>query len=453
MDQTVEQLVDFTCQFGYGDLSDAAASAAAQRIVDTIGCAIGGYTAGPAAAARAVAFPVTGAGGARVWGSLRPTTPFEAAFANGVAARYLDFNDAFRGSVDVGHPADNIPALIAVAEHAGASGRQLIEGIAVAYQIQIAFANSVPLNEHGWDQPTSVVVSSALGAGKMLGLSREQLAHTVSLAIVPNMAMHQTRCGELSWWKGCAAPMGARQGIFAAFLAEAGMEGPHDPFEGVNGFWAQFGSKHELPALHAGDGTWAIQMSNIKTWPVRDSCQIGIDAALRLRAEGLDVSEIRQVHVETYKSSYRWAVQDRELWAPQTRETADHSLPFSIAVALLDGSVTPETFENKRYLDKDVIDLIGRTKIDVNPDFSAQTPGVKNCRISAQTNDGRTYTAHIALSQEDIEAGRTDEEISDKFLQLAARSLPEMRAREVLSTIWAIAETTSVRQVVDKLAF
>jgi 2-methylcitrate dehydratase len=453
MDKTVEQLVQFTTEFQVEHLSPAARAAAKQRIVDTIGCAIGGYSAPPAQAARAVAYSIDGDRGARIWGSLLRTSPYEAAFANGVAARYLDFNDAYRGAVDVGHPADNIPALMAVAEQAGASGASLVEGIAIAYQIQIALAESVPLNDRGWDQPTAVVISSALGAGKILGLHDEQLAHAVSLAIVPNMAMHQTRCGELSWWKGCAAPMGARQGIFAAFLAGAGMEGPYDPFEGINGFWAQFGSRHELPALASANGTWAIQQSNIKTWPVRDSCQIGIDAAIELRGEGLDASQVAELFVETYKSSYRWAVRDRELWAPQTRETADHSLPFSIAVGLIDGTVTPETFENRRFLDANVLDLIDRMKIEVNDEFSAQTPGIKNCRVTARLTDGREAVAHIVLTQEQIEAGRSDQEVSDKFLQLAARAMAPEQAETILSRVWSITEAEDVGAVIGNLQY
>jgi 2-methylcitrate dehydratase len=448
VDPVVSQLVDFATQVRFEDLSEAAVHASRQRVVDTVGCAFGGFRSPPAHVARRLAYPVTGGGGARIWGSQVRTTPEAATFANGIALRYLDFNDAYRGSVDVGHPSDNMGALFAAAEERHATGRALVEGLTVAYEVQCRFAEAVPLNDRGWDQPTSGVIAAALGTGRILGLSVEQLAEAVALAIVPNMAMHQARVPELTWWKGCAAAMGARQGLFAARMAEAGMEGPHDPIVGKNGLWAQLGVECQIPPLGAGP-VLGIQQSNIKTWPVRDSCQLAIDTARDVLAKGVDAREITSVRVDTYSSSFRNAAEDMELWKPQTRETADHSLPFSVAVTLLDGEVSAQTFDRKRFLDGDVLDLIGRMTVEVDDDFSAQTPGVKNCRIAVATASGDTQVAHRALTQEEVEAGLPDDIITAKFTDLTADLLLPSQLSRLLVRLWHVEEVDDVATLVD----
>jgi 2-methylcitrate dehydratase len=447
MDETVMRLVDFTSAFSYDDLPTEAIAAAKQRVVDAVGCAIGGSFSPPTHVARRVAYPVT-RGGARIWGSLVSTTPESAAFVNGVALRYLDYNDTYRAK-DGTHPSDNIGALVACAEARHAGGRNLIAGVAVSYEIQARFADGIPFNSLGWDQPTAGVVAAALGCGKILGLRPEQLAHAVSLAIVPNMAMHQTRVGELSWWKGCAAAMGGRQGLFAARLAAAGMEGPHDPFEGRNGVWAQIGGRYELG--HLGGPVWGVQQSNIKSWPVRDSCQLPIDTARALLRDGIIIADIERVEVRTYASAYAGAVADRELWAPKTRETADHSMPVSIAMTLVDGAVTPEMFERRRFSDADVAALIERMTIEVDEEFNSEAPARRNCSIDAMLTSGERRSAHLVLTQEDIEKGKPVEATNEKFRRLAERYLLPGQLAAILDVLWRLEELDDVTALVDLL--
>ena len=141
------------------------------------------------------------------------------------------------------------------------------------------------------------------------------------------------------------------------------------------------------------DGPWGIVQTNIKTFPVRDSCQLPIMTALQLRAK-VSPGEVASLKIETYKSAWEGAVKDRELWEPKTRETADHSMLFSVICALIDGGITPDSFENNRFLDDDVLDLIRRTEVEVLDEFTRATPGERNCRIHAKTKTGETVTAH-----------------------------------------------------------
>ena len=142
--------------------------------------------------------------------------------------------------------------------------------------------------------------------------------------------------------------------------------------------------------------------------------------------------------MDTYKSAHAGAVADPELWAPQTRETADHSMPFSIAAALADGAVTSDTFEDNRFLDADVLDLIGRMKIEINAEFSRQTPALRNCRIEAVLETGEPVVAHCSLAQADIEKGTPDDVLNAKFRSLTRRFLPEPARAELAAAIWRL---------------
>jgi 2-methylcitrate dehydratase len=367
--------------------------------------------------------------------------------------RYLDLNDTHR-TIDGSHPSDNLSGLVAVAEMRGASGRDLLLALTVSYEIQCRFVDSVPFNDAGWDQPVPGVMACALAAGRLIGLSREQLHHALSLAIIPNLSTYQSRAGELSMWKGCAAANGARQGVFAALLAEQGMAGPYEPFDGVFGLWKQtMGKPYQIKPFATRENglAFAITQTNLKKYPVRDSCQLPADTAHKLRSE-IAGAEIAELKIETYRSAYKGAVEDPELWAPKTRETADHSMPVTAAVMLVDGAITPDSFNAERFKAADVLRLIGRTKVTVLDEFTRAAPGVRNCRMSASLSDGRTATAHLAWTQADIARGLSDAEVEDKFRRLTRDVLTPARCRSLLDLLWTLETVADVSEVVDHLA-
>ena len=449
MDRSLEFLSEYASSLSYDDLTESAAKAVKQRFIDTMGCAIGGYTAEPCQIARRLCFATDTPHTARIIGSLFRTSPEMAAFANSTMARYLDFNDAYRAK-DAGHPSDVIGAVLAAGEAVHADGKSLMVATVLGYEVQCRVIEETILDQKGWDQPVYVVLGSALAAGKLFGLTREQLANAASLALTPNMALYQNRVGELSMWKAAAAGMAARQGVFAALLAREGMTGPEEAIEGKYGLMNQVTGPFEFEPLGGGGRPFRISRTNIKTFPVRDSCQLVVQTALELRKR-VAPEEIQSLHVSTYASAYRWAVEPAELWAPKTRETADHSIPFSIAAAVLDGEVTPQTFSRGRFLDGDVLDVMGRTHIEDDPEFSKQTPGVRNCRIVATTRSGDTREAHCVLTSEDIEKGMTNEEVEAKFQGLVRDTLSPAKAEATLDLLWRLEELDDAGRILDAL--
>ncbi len=443
-------MVRYAATLDYAALDETVVHQAKRRIIDTIGGALAAYAAPPSRIARQLAAPVASGPSARVFGSLITTTPELAAFANGTMLRFLDINDTHR-TLDGSHPSDNLAGVLAVAEAIGANGEDFILALTISYELQCRFVDSVPFNDNGWDQPVPGVMACALACGRLLGLDEEQLQQALSLAIIPNLCTYQTRAGELSMWKGCAAANGARQGVFAARLAGLGMTGPYEPFDGVFGLWNQtVGKVYEIPKFAEAGETFGITQTNIKKYPVRDSCQLPVDTAIELRRQ-IPAKRIKKLHIDTYASAHKGAVADPELWAPQTRETADHSMLFSVVCALIDGTVTPESFDKGRFQDADILDLIGRTTVEINDEFSRQTPGIRNCRLIAEGDDGATCTAHLKWTAEDIARGPSDKTIEDKFLKLTARYLPADERRELLQLLWDLDKVDDVRRVVDRL--
>ena len=441
------RLIDYATSLELSELSDIGIEQTKRRIADTIGGAIGAYAMEAPRIARVVAPAISSGPSARVWGSLARTTPEAAAFANGTMLRYLDINDTHR-TVDGSHPSDNIGGLVATVESLSLSGRDLLLATAISYEIQCRFVDVVPFNTNGWDQPVPGVMAMALAAGRLMGLDRDALRNALSLAVVPNLCTYQTRAGELSMWKGAAGANGARQGIFAARLAAEGMTGPYEAFDGIFGLWNQtVGKPYELPKLARKGGTFGVQQTNIKMYPVRDSCQLPVNIARALRIK-VAANDIASLKITTYKSAYKGAVEDPELWAPKTRETADHSMLIAVAIGLIDGTLTPETFENGRFLDSDVLSLIGRTEVVVSDKFSSLTPGVRTCRLEAVDNTGATHVVEQTLTAKDIEVGPSDGEVKQKFMDLTGRMMPQSASEALFSALMELEHHETLDEII-----
>lgn len=360
MDGTLATLVDHVHSVRPGDLSERTAHEVVRHVLDTVGCGAGGFDSAPARITRAAARGVTGPMCASVYGEPLPVLVDHAALANATADRYLDFND-FGLS---GHPSDMIPAVLAVGEAAGSTGAEVVAAVHLAYEIATALAEQVSPTT-GWDQGavSSLGVAGALAA--LLRLDRERTAHAFSLAIVPSVPLKVTRYGELSSWKAAAVPHATMSATLAVRLAAEGMTGPPEPFEGRCGMFEQAWEPFELTL--GGDTTSAIERSSLKAHAACYWAQVGIDLGVELR-ERVGGREITSVDVATTAQAFRTiggGVGDREQkWRPATRETADHSMAFLVASALMDGGVGDESFRN--LAEPRRVDLMRR--IDVRED-------------------------------------------------------------------------------------
>ncbi|HEX2826027.1 MAG TPA: MmgE/PrpD family protein [Burkholderiales bacterium] len=401
-DRTTARLVELATTLSLADLSDETRTAAKARVLSAIAASLAAFDVEPVRIARKLAQPVAAGPQATIFGSLHRCAPDMAAFVNSAMVRSLDMSDSYVMAA-VSHPADAFPAVLAAAEAQGASGADLLLATAIAYEAQCRFVEVVPYNHHGWDQTPVVALGAALGCGRVLGLTREQIAHAISLAVAPNLALNQTRTGTLSMWKGMAGPQGARAGVFAAYLASAGMTGPDGVFEGKFGLWRQMmgGEAFDLPIpARFDDHTFAVRQTMIKSFPIRFNCHVPVFAAQKLRA-AIDVKQIETLKIEAVRQAFERWTDVPEVWKPQTRETADHSLPCTVAMALLDGTITPETMRRERYKDDDVLALMDRCSVELPDELAAIAPAVRSCRLTATLRGGEAVVAEYRRSLED----------------------------------------------------
>ena len=454
MDATTDAIAGFVDSLDLKALTDSALHEAKRRLIDTLGCALGGLDSPPAQIARSLAADTRGTNkSATAIGLDDPTSVELAAFANTVMVRYLDYNDMhFTATGGGGHPSDLLPTALAVGEATGASGLETLLAAVIAYEVNGAIAGGVWLRRRGWDQGLHVVIASAMAAGKLLGLSREQLGHAVSLAATPNVPVRQTRVGELSMWKGCATAGAARNGVFAALLAQKGMTGPPEPFEGRDGIWEQVTGPFEITIPTQAD-RFVIENVATKTHPAEYNAQGPLDLIADLRDQ-IEVGEIDQIDVETYFLAYDEIGSEAQKWDPQTRETADHSLPYLLAVALVDGDISAASFTRDRILDPELRPLMQRIRIQENPDFTARFPAEINCRISIRHNSGEMVSGHLLHPRGHPLNQVTDAELNDKFDSLAhayRHSSETAVCDELRDSIWDLDRIDDIKSLMEPL--
>lgn len=451
MPQTLaERLADYALSIHFEDLPDETVHEMKRRFIDALGCALGAAEADAPLVAERVAARVSASPGATtLYGSL--TSPDMAAFVNGILIRYLDFNDTYL-SKEPAHPSDNLAAVLAAAEVSGASGRELMVAAVVAYEVQCRMADAWSIRAQGWDHVCYGAFSTALAAGRLLGLDAAQLAHAQGISAVAHMAMRQTRVGELSMWKGVAFANASRNGVLAAMLAGDGMTGPAPIFEGEMGFFAQVSrGEFDLPELGGRDGAgFILSRTYIKYWPAEYHAQSAIEAALMIRAEIGDAAAIESVLVETFDAAVE-IIADAEKWRPKTRETADHSLPYCVAVALMDGEVGPAQFTEERLIDEKLLDVVSRVEVRADPGLNSRYPASIPNRVTVSTKDGTQTVREVEFPRGHSGNPMTDAEVEEKFRRLADGVISQDRQDEALRRLWVLEELTDVSSLLSLL--
>jgi 2-methylcitrate dehydratase len=429
-DTLADQLAAFALETRFEELPRVVVTEARRRLVDTIACAIGAMREPAPVIARRVARrfdgmpPVTLIGGgtsAADW----------AAFTNGVHIRYLDCNDTYL-SLEPAHPSDNWAAIMSAGQAAGADGKAWITAAAVAYEVQCRLCDAASIRARGWDHTTYGSLSATLASAKLLGLNHSQTVHALGIAGTTGAALRITRAGELSMWKGCAFAFAARNAIFAALLAVEGLTGPAPVVEGDMGFFQQISGPFTI--AHLGGKTaddWMLPKTSIKFVPAEYHSQSAIAAALELRSKIGSADQIRSIEIATFQAAIEIIGKDPEKWRPQTRETADHSLPYCTAVALLDGLVSAEQFSPRRLSDPVLLDLVARTLVIEDPRLTAGYPTGTPNRVTVALDDGTKLVSEVVFPPGHAQNPLSDEQLAEKYRGLVQPVLGVSRADEI----------------------
>ncbi len=447
----VEQLAAFVARATYEDLSGEARQQLKIRVLDALGCALGALDGAPMRALRAQIDLFGGNPLATLIGGGK-TAPDRAAFYNAALVRYLDFNDSYLARGETCHPSDNLGAVLAASDYAGGTGKEFLTALAVAYQVQCRLSEVAPVRARGFDHTTQGAYAAAAGVAKALRLDQQQIAHAVAISGTAYNALRVTRTGALSNWKGLAYPNTVFGATHAAFLAMQGITGPLEVFEGNKGFMDAIAGPFRIDWQQ--ENLERVRQTILKQYNAEVHSQSALEGILTLAASRqIRPQEIERVEIAIFDVAYHiiGGGEEGEKQQVRTKEEADHSLPYMVAVALLDGAVTPAQYTPERIGREDVQSLL--RKVIVRPDetLSRRFPQEMPCRIRVLLRDGQA----LSIEQQDYEGFYTRpmswEKAAEKFARLAAPFTDEHLRQSIEETVKHL-EEMEIGQLTDLLA-
>ncbi|OCB30265.1 2-methylcitrate dehydratase [Mycobacterium malmoense] len=430
--RVVDELAGFVVGAQQADLTGRPRALLKRNVLDSIACAVGSLDGELVATIREHTHQFSGVPTATLVGGGRASVD-QAAFFNAVLVRYPDLLDTYLTVGGLCHPADNFGAVLAVAEHVGASGADFLLALAVAYEVQCRFSARVPVMARGLNHALQLSMSVAAGAAKLLGLNVDETANAIAAAATDNVSLAAVHAEPVSNWKGISPAITGMRAVYATMLAARGVTGPRSVFEGPHGLVQLFGQPIDLAT--ADRRLTCVEQTYLKQYCALIHGQVVIDAVLGLRDEhGLPAADVARVTLEVFQGAYDFAgggaygAKDD----PRTKEEADYNLKYLSAVALLDGGVGPEQLEAERVSRADVRELLARVDVRPAADLSADYPRRTAARVRVVTRDGR----ELDREQADYEGSPTRpmswERVADKFGWLAAPFCDEaLRARIV----------------------
>jgi 2-methylcitrate dehydratase len=436
------QLAEFVEKASYDGISEAARDQLKVRVLDSLGCAIGAVEGGPVRLVRKHVEDFCGGGHCTLIGGGR-VAPDRAAFYNSALVRYLDYNDSYLAKGETCHPSDNLGAMLAACEYTRSSGRDLVTALAVAYQVQCRLSAVAPVRAKGFDHTTQGSYAVAAGASKALGLEARKTANAVAIAGTAFNALRVTRTGDLSNWKGLAYPNTCFGGLHSAFLAMRGITGPPEVFEGNKGFKDSIAGPFEIDWLK--EDLEVVRRTIIKKFNAEIHSQSSIEGILELKLrEGFSGDDVERIDIDIFDVGYNiiGGGEEGDKLVIRTKEEADHSLLYMVAVAILDGRVLPEQYEPDRIRRHDVQTLLKRIRSRPADELSARFPEEMPCRLTVGLRDGR----ELEIEKRDYEGFHTRpmswETVVGKFEQLSAAHAGDSLRGEIVD---AVANLESIR--------
>lgn len=424
----------------FEDLGEKAVHEARRYLLDSLGCAFGGYRQEDVRIALEVLDDIGGKGDATIIGTAAKADPVTASLANALMVRVMDYNDIY-WQQDPSHPSDIIPAAIACGERRGFDGRELIVGIVLGHEFECRLCEAaVPgIRERGWHHATLTAFASPIVAGRMLGLSWEKIQHAIGISASRQASFGAVTAGKLTMMKNTVDPMATQSGVLAALLAEKGYTGPEHIIDGKEGIAHCLGPEWKLDVLTEGLGeSWRIERCGMKAFPTEALTHAPISATLDIVIENdLKPEAIEKIHIRSLARAAD-ILADPSKYDPRTKETADHSLPYVIAAAVAERQVTPAQFEAAKIMDKTIRAQLNKVEVVADPEIEAVFPKLQRVVVKVTTTDGREFEKKLDYPKGDPRNPLSDEEIEGKFDALAATILSEGARRKIKDTVWGL---------------
>ena len=451
---TAAATAEFAVTTSFDDLTAEVINETKKRLLDSIAIASGAIGAEPVEILRDTVLELDQAKTTSIWGSDEKTSPPLAAALNGGMVRYLDFMDAYLLSGEVPHPSNNVAPAVVAGEYTDATGEELITAIGVAYEVHYQLGKRAPLMDLGWDHGTYVCFASAAGTGTLFDLGEAALTNAIGIAGAGHNALRVTRTGDITMWKGLSASNAGRNAVYAVMLANDGMEGPTDVFEGQKGWKQVISGPFEVEYTACE----AVTETMTKKYMAGTVAQTQLDGlAAVLERESIDGEEIERIDVDTYErakvimggtgeegeSGNRHEVNNRE--------QADHSLPYTMAALALDGELGHEQYERERIRSDDVQSLLKRIHIHEDPELTERYEnGEMPAVVRVRTTDGDVYEIEKPYFEGHPATPMSWEQLSEKFALLADGVYTPDEQREIVDVVRNL-EDHDVRELVETL--
>jgi len=447
-----QQISEFVVNLKYDDLPEEVITEVKRYLYDSIGCAYGGYHTRDVNVLRDIYRDMGGKEEATLIGFGDKMPAVNAVLVNSLMIRALDFNDIY-WKEDPSHPSDLIPAALNVGEMVGASMKEVIAAIVLAYEFEQRLCEfAVPgVRERKWHHATLTQFVSPVVAGKLLGLTADQITDAIGINGSHNHTIGCPAAGKLTMMKNTVDPMAVQSGVFAALMAQRGYSGTTAVFEGKEGFMDVYGPEWDLDKLTGGLGKrFKILECGMKAFPTEALTHTHITAALKaIINNDIKYDDIEQVTVTAIARACD-ILFDHHKYRPESRETADHSLPYCIAAAVVDRQITTNTFSDEKLKDPRIREVIDKIKGEASVEFEKMFPAKQPSRVVVKTKNGKEFSEYLEYPKGDPREPMTMGDLKAKFNALSGELLSTERQDEIREMIFSC-ESIDVRLFMDKL--
>lgn len=431
--EIAEKIAEYVNSINFENLKENIIREAKRRIIDSIAVARGALNSPPHLINKNVGKYFQGEIPLLFGGY---STPDFASFYNTFLIRYLDFNDTYLSKEPL-HPSDMIGAFFSLGSLMDLKGKDLIEAIVVGYEVGVKLCDSTSLRKKGIDHVTFLQVAAVAGLSKLLKLNEKEIVNAISLTLVPNIALRETRSGELSMWKAGAAADASRKATFAAILAKNGLTGPPKPFSGKMGFINVIAKDFDSSVFN-NLSTEGILKTSMKKYPVEYHAEAVVEAGLRLN---IDPNDINKIDVETYEAA-KTIIADEEKWNPTNKETADHSLPYILAYTILRKDFWLDAYSKESIFNEKIRNIMKKINVYENEKYTSIYPKELPVKVIVYTNKGKEEV-EVRNPRGYYNNPMNDAELEEKYLRLNGK-------REELNMLWKI-EELKVKDIVTSI--
>ncbi|MFC1619919.1 MmgE/PrpD family protein [Candidatus Neomarinimicrobiota bacterium] len=437
-DSISRQIARFALELQYEDLPNDVVREVKRYLYDSIGCAFGGFYTKDVQIMRKLYRQMEGTHEATLLVNGEQMPALNATLVNSLAVRALDFNDIY-WKEDPSHPSDLIPAALNVGELVGVSMKQVIVAIVLAYEFEQRMCEfAVPgLRERKWHHATITQFVSPIVAGRLLGLSEDQLVHAIGISGSHSHTIGCPTAGKLTMMKNTVDPMAVQAGVFAALMAKEGYTGTEEVFEGKEGLMDVYGPDWNLDKLVGGLGdAFKIMDCSMKAFPTEALTHTHITATLKAVIDNdIQPEQIEEVRVTTIARACD-ILFDPHKYEPESRETADHSLPYCVARAILDRKITTETFNDDKIHDPRLKEVIHKIKGEASQEFEQLFPAKQPSRVTIRTTNGQEHSVYLEYPKGDPREPMTEQDLDDKFAALTVQHLSDQGRAQIKETIF-----------------